>query len=229
MGIINVREDEADAIKAIDLNALRNLIARCIDEEQGAAIRSLMLDNCGPYIYAKLRSFEQDLASYAKAKAPKKRAETECDVRKAGRDLEYAVAQMRARVATEEQEGKLFFVEDRIVPPSLISQHLRVLVSYRWRASAEEDWKYGSVTFLHDVVFHGKYPASEAARKPSTARQRRDRDDELYRQWEYLRDLGLQAVRDHLRREGSGAGIPKTVQAKPDPHTQSLNNFSAKF
>lgn len=227
--MINIPSDEASAIKAIDSDALGGLLDRCINEGQASGLRSLNLASCGPYISAQLRAFERALSNHAKAKAAKKRAETEYDARKAGRDLEHAVGQMKARVATEAQEGQLFFVEDRIVPPALIGQHLSVRVSYRWREHVDHDWTYGSVTFVHDVVFQPDYTAPALVRKPSAAQQRRDREDELYRTWEYLRDLGLHEVRDHFRRGQSGSTIPEKVQAKADPHTHHLNNFSAKF
>jgi hypothetical protein len=229
MGDLNVPRAEADAIKAIDSDALGKLIGQCIYEEQTSAVRRLGLESCGPYISAKLRSFERALANHAKAKAAKKRAETEYDVRKAGRDMECAVQEMKARVAKEEQEGLLFYVDDHVAPPVLISQHLSVRISYRWRTSVDQDWKYGSVTFSHDVAFQRDYLAPVPTRKPSAAQQRRDREEDLYRQWNYLKMLGLGEVRDHFRRGGSGALIPETVQAKVDPHTHLMNNFSSRF
>lgn len=229
MGILNVPQDEADAIKAVDSVALEGMIDRCIDAEHPTAIRSLGLRNCGPYISTRLHAFELSLADHAKAKAAKKRTVTEYDVRKAGRYLAHAVQEMKHRVASEEQERKLFFVEDQIAGPALISQHLSVTVRYRWRVSMDQEWQYGSVKFSHEVKFHRDYSVPVPARKPSAAQQRRDREAELYRQWEYLRDLGLQQVRDHFRRGESGATIPEEVQAKVDPHTHHLNNFSARF
>lgn len=229
MGILNVPRDEGDAIKAVDSVALEGVIDRCIDAEHPTAIRSLGLRSCGPYISTKLHAFELRLSDHAKAKAAKKREETEYDARKAGRDLAHAVQQMKQRVATEEQEGKLFFVEDRLAAPALISPHLAVTISYRWRERVDQEWEYGSVKFSHEVEFHRDYSVPVPARKPSAAQQRRDREAELRRQWEFLRDLGLQQVRDHFRRGGSGAAIPEEVQAKVDPHTHHLTNFSARF
>lgn len=229
MGILNVPRDEADAIKAVDSAVLKGVIDRCLADEHPTAIRSLGLRGCGPYISTKLHAFELSLSDDAKAKAAKRRAETEYDARKAGRDLAHAVQQMKQRVATEEQEGKLFFVEDRLAPPTLISPHLDVTISYRWRESMDQEWQYGSVRFSHVVEFHRDYSVPAPARKPSAAQQRRDRDAELYRQWEHLRDLGLQQVREHFRRGESGATIPEEVEAKVDPRTHHLNNSSARF
>lgn len=229
MGIINVPQHEASAIKAVDSDALVKLIDRCIDEERAAALGDFRLGSCGPYISNNLRAFERDLAKYASAKSAKKREETEYDVRKAGRDLKFAVDQMKARVATEELEAQRFRVNDHVFPPGLISQNLRVVVSYSWCEGTDQNWKHGSVTFVHDVVFQRDYLAPFPKRKPSAAQQKRDLEDKLHREWEHLRDLGLQAVRDHFRRGGSGAAIPAEVRAKPDPHSHHLNNFSADF
>lgn len=229
MGDLNVPRTEADAIKTIDSSALDRLVDQCICEGQATALRALCLDNCGLYISAKLGAFECALANHAKARAATKRAETEYSVRKAGRDLEHAVQEMKARVATQEQESQLFFVDDHIAPPAVISTRLSVTVSFQWRESAEMDWKYGRVTFLHNVVFLPDYLTPAPKRKPSVAQQRRDREDELYRQWEHLRSLALQEVRDHFRRGGGGSAIPESVQARTDPHTHGLNNLSARF
>lgn len=229
MGIINIPRQEAEAIKSIDSDALRALIDRCVEEKRATAIYTLRLSSCGPYVSNKLRAFERDLAMHAAAKSPKKREETEYDVRKAARDLEFAVGQMQARVATEEQEAHLFRIDDQIQPPGLISKNLRVVVRYGWRESVDQDWKRGSVTFLHDVVFQHDYTTPVPKRKPSAAQQRRDLEGKLFEMWERLRDLGLQAVRDHFRRGGSGADIPAEVRAKPDSHSHHLNNFSARF
>lgn len=229
MGDLNVPRAEADAIKAVDSSALSKSIDQCIYERQVTAVRALWLDNCGLYVSTKLRAFERALASHAKAKAATKRTETEYSARKAGRDLEHALQEMKARVATEEQESQLFFVDDHIAPPGLISSRLSVTVTYQWRERVVMDWKYGRVTFLHNVVFRPDYLPPAPKLKPSAAQQKRDREDELYRTWEYLRGLGLQAVRDHFRRGGSGSAIPEAVQAKTDSHTQGLNNFSARF
>lgn len=229
MGELNVPCAEADALKAIDISSLSNLIDQCTREERWSPIRALRLDNCGPYVASRLRAFEQALSAHAAAKAAKKRAQTGYDVRKAGSDLEHAVRQMKDCVATEEREGQLFFVDDHVVPPFRFSEQLSVRVSYRWRENVEAEWKYGIVTFSHTFAVRQDYLVQAPARKPSAAKQERDRQEALCQQWELLGSLGLQAVRDHFRGGGSGAAIPVAVHAKTDSHTQGLNNFSARF
>lgn len=229
MGDLNVPRSEAEALKAIDTDVLSHLIDQCIREEKSSAVGALRLDGCGPYVASRLRAFVDALAVHQRAKSAKKRAETEYDLRSAGNDLMHAVHQMRHRVATEEQESQLFYVEDHVMPPSRFSEQLTVRISYRWRASVADPWVYGSIVFSHTVVPRPHCMQPTPARKPSAAKMERDREDHLYGQWEYLKGLGLQSVRDHFRRGGNVTAIPQTVQAKADPYTQGLNNFSAQF
>lgn len=229
MGDLYVPRTDAEVLKAIDTDVLSDLVDHCIREERRSAVRALRLGGCGPYVSSRLRAFEDALAAHQKAKSAKKRAETEYDLRSAGSNLTHAVHQMKHRVATEEQESQLFYVDDHVMTPTRFSEQLTVRISYRWRASVADPWVYGSIVFSHTVVPRPVYMLPTPARKPSTATMERDRQDHLYGQWEYLKGLSLQSVRDHFRRGGSGAAIPQTVQAKVDSHTQGLNNFSAQF
>ena len=219
----------AGALKAIDVSLLSKLIDQCINDEQFLHLRTLQLENCGPYVMSRARGFEQALAEHKKAKSSKKRAETAYSVRKAGSDLSFAVQQMIDRVATEEREGQLFHVDDNVMPPLSFSKKLSVSIRYQWRASVVDQWNLGCIVFSHEVVSSPYSLLLAPGRKSSAAKQERDRQDDLYRDWEYLKSLGLQAVRDHFRRGGSGAAIPQRVQAKIDSHTKGLNNFSADF
>lgn len=229
MGELNVPRAAADALKAIDVNLLNELIDQCVRCEQSFPIRALRLDSCGLYVSSKQQVFERALADLRSAKSAKKLAETAYDARKAGGDLLHAVQQMKERVVMEEREGLLFYVEDNVMQPLGFSENLTVRLSFRWRTTVEDRWTSGDIVFSHKVESRPNYLLAVPARKPSAARQERDRQEALCRTWEYLRDLGLQSVRDHFRRGGSGASIPQTFQAKPDSHSQGLNNFSAQF
>jgi|SRR3990167_819844 len=229
MGDLNVPRSEAQALKAIDADVLTDLVDQCIRDERSSAIRGLRLDGCGPYVASRFRAFEGALAAHHKAKSAKKRAETAYDLRSAGSDLTHAVQQMKHRVATEEQESQLFYVDDNVMVPSRFSEQLTVRISYQWRASASDSWSYGSIVFSHTDQPRSQYLLPTRARKPSAAQKERTRQDHLYGQWEYLKGLSLQSVRDHFRRGGSGAEIPQEFQAKTDSHSQGLNNFSADF
>lgn len=229
MGTLNVPQAETAALKSIDSRHLSSLVAQCVHDEHGSCLRDLRLSECGPFVGSRLYAFERALANYAAAKSAKKRDSTGQDAYKAGGDLENAVEQMKYRVATEEQERDRFFVDDQVMAPFSLHEDLRVHVNFRWRDGIEADWHYGSTTFSHTYVAPPDYRQRTLARKPSAARQARDRQDELYREWEYLKGLGLQAIRDHFRKGSGGAAIPKSVQARRDPHTGRLNNFSVQF
>ena len=229
MGDLYVPRTDAEVLKAIDTDVLRNLVDQCIREERPSAVRTLRLDGCGPYVSSRLRAFEDAIAAHQKAKSAKKRSTNEHALRSAGSNLADSVHQMKHRVATEEQESQLFYVDDNVMVPSRFSEQLTVRISYQWRASASDPWSYGSIVFSHTDQPRSEYLLPTAARKPSAAQKERNRQDHLYGQWEYLKGLGLQSVRDHFRRGGSGAAIPQTLQAKTDPHSQRLNNFSAQF
>ena len=229
MGEINIPRDEQEALRAVEYDVLNQLIDQCLREERSSTLRPLRLGNCGPYIASKVRAFEKALDTYGKAKAEKKRTETRYDALSAGRDLENAVLLVKQRMATEEEEGQRFHVDDLIMPPHRFGKRMSVRVSYRWRPSAADPWAYGDITISHDVDMRPDYTLPPPKRKPSAARQAKERQETLYREWEHLKSLALHSVRDFFRSGGNGAEIPKALQAKPDAHTRGLNNFSAKF
>ena len=171
MGDLYVPRTDAEVLKAIDTDVLRNLVDQCIREERPSAVRTLRLDGCGPYVSSRLRAFEDAIAAHQKAKSAKKRSTTEYDLRSAGSDLTHAVHQMKHRVATEEQESQLFYVDDNVMVPSRFSEQLTVRISYQWRASASDPWSYGSIVFSHTDQPRSEYLLPTAARKPSAAQK----------------------------------------------------------
>jgi len=229
MGEINISRGEQDALRAVDTDVLDRLIEQCLSEERPYALRILRLEGCGLYVASRLREYEKALEEHCKAKAAKKRAETEYRVRRSGSDLAHAVQQMKHRVETEEKEGQLFYVEDQIMQPYRLSERITVRVSYRWRRAIEEEWVNGSITFSHDVDSRPDYTMPLPKRKPSAVKQEQDRQDRLYRECEHLTRLGLHSVREYFRACGNGAAIPQTFQAKVDPYSRRLDNFSAQF
>lgn len=136
---------------------------------------------------------------------------------------------MKNRIEIEEKQGATFFVDEYVRPPVLISNRIQVRISYRWRLRVEDDWTYGHVTFVHEAEFRPDYTSPQPKREPSATQQLRLRNDRLFEEWEQLKTLGLQAVRDHFCSGSSGSLIPNEVRAKADPHTGKLNNHSAKF
>jgi len=225
MSEINLPRGVRDALKSIDADVLDRLIAQCLREERSDALRILRLENCGEYVASRLREYERTLREHGQAKAAKKRSETS----RAGDELANAVRQMKHRIEREENEEAFFRVEDQIMPPSRLSERISVRVSYRWRRTIEDEWKSGSITFSHVVDSRPDYTKPQPTRKPSAAKVEQERQDRLYREWDYLRQLGLGSVKDYFRAGGDGAAIPETFHAKADSYTRGLNNFSADF
>ncbi|EPD42318.1 MULTISPECIES: hypothetical protein [Delftia] len=229
MGEINIPRAEHDALRVVECDVLDQLVDQCVREERPSVLRPLQLESCGPYVASKLRAFDKAMDTYGKAKAEKKRAETRYDALSAGRDLVHAVLLMKQRMATEEEEGERFYVDDLVLPPPRFGEKMSVRVSYRWRPSAVDPWAYGDITMSHDVDTRPDYSLPPPKRKPSAAGQAQQRQETLYREWEHLKSLALHSIRDYFRNGGNGAEIPKVFQVKPDAHTRGLNNFSAKF
>lgn len=229
MGEINIPHDQQVAIAAIDAGELDGLIEQAIREERLDDLHRFALANCGSYIATKLHSFDRSLAKHREAKARRKRAETGDALRRAGHDLSFAVGAMKRRLETEQKEAQLFIVDDQIVPPDRFSKHLSVRVRYRWRRTVDDEWKFGSITFVHDVELRPDYAALAPKRKPSAAKQEQDLQNRLYQTWEHLMRGGLYSVRDYFRESGDGDKIPDTFQATVDSHSRGLNNYSTQF
>lgn len=226
---LNLSVDQQAAIGAIDADVMHRLVGQCLDDRSIASLRSLPLERCGPYVWAKLRAFEQALADDRAAKAPNKQAEAAAHARRAGGALSDALGQMRHRLEVEQREAQRFHVEDQILPPSQFDEDLSVRISYRWRPAIDAEWVYGGITFVHQVDTRPDYAQPLPKRKPSARQQERDRQDRLYREWEHLMRLGLQSMREFFRSGGDAAAIPATFRAQPDARSRGLNNFSANF
>ena len=229
MGEINVPTEEQNALMAIDPARLAKLIEQCLDHRQADPLRVLQLERCGEYVGSKLYWFQESLSAYSTAKAARKVAETERDASRDGRDLERAVREMQYRVEKERQEGQLFYIDDLIGPPSRFSERVEVRVTYRWRPTIEAGWQYGDITFIHDVDLRPDYSRPLPKRKPSAAQQERDKQGKLFHEWDHLRRLGLQSLKEFFQSGGTAMSVPESFQAKADSRTRGLNNFSAKF
>lgn len=229
MGEINIPGDQQVAIAAIDASELDRLIEQAIREERSGDLHRLALANCGSYIATKLHSFDRALAKHRAAKAARKRAETGDALRRAGHDLSFAVGAMKQRLESEQKEAQLFIVDDQIMPPHRFGKHLSVRVSYRWRRTVDDDWRFGSITFVHDVDLRPDYTRPAPKRKPSAAKQEQDLQNTLYQTWEHLMRGALYSVRDYFRQGGDGNKIPDTFQATVDSHSRRLNNYSTQF
>ncbi|NZA25401.1 hypothetical protein H0E84_03320 [Luteimonas sp. SJ-92] len=229
MGELYLSRDERDAIDAIDPRDLDARIEQCLHRGYMTAVRALPLGRCGLYVITRLQAYENAVADYAKAKAPKKRADTESRARRAGSDLAFAVRQMKDRLETERREEQLFYIDDLIPPPHRFSERLTVSVSYRWRPTVEAEWVHGRITFSHDADLRPDYIEPRPKRKPSAAKLERERQDKLYGIWDHLKQLSLWSVRDFFKQGGNAAEIPQSFQVRTDSYSRDLNNHSAKF
>src|SRR3546814_4468533 len=141
----------------MDAREWDRLMEQAIREARSSDLHRLALANCGSYIATKLHSFDRAVAKHREAKAQRKRAETGDALRRAGRDLSFAVGAMKQRLETEQKEEQLFIVDDQIMPPHRLSKHLSVRVSYRWRRTVDDEWAFGSITFVNDVDLRPDY------------------------------------------------------------------------
>lgn len=229
MGEINIPRDQQTAITAIDARELDRLIDQAIREERSGELHRLPLAACGSHIGTKLHSFDRALAKHREAKAPRKRAETGDALRRAGHDLSFAVGAMKQRLETEQKDAQFFIVDDQIVPPYRFTTQMSVRVSYRWRRTIEDEWQWGSITFVHHHDPRPNYAEPVPTRKPSAAKQEQELQNRLYQTWEHLMRGALYSVRDYFRDGGDGAKIPETFQVTVDSYSRDLNNYSTQF
>ncbi|MDO9413559.1 MAG: hypothetical protein Q7T81_13390 [Pseudolabrys sp.] len=229
MGEISIPSDEQAALAIIDARELDGLIDQAIRDEQFSGLRALPLAKCGLYVATSLQYFERALAKHREAKAARKREETGDAFRRAGRELSFAVRAMQRRMEAEQQEAQFFVVDDRILHPLHLSRCLSVRVNYKWRPTTNDEWKHGSITFVHEVDLRPDYSTPAPKRKPSAAKREQNLQNRLYQDWGHLMKGALYAVRDYFREGRSGDEIPDSFKAIVDPHSRVLNNFSTRF
>ena len=229
MSPLYLSQHEKEALKAVNIRALEQLVDQGLWDGRATALYDLHLSSCGPYVAERMRRFERDLAEYAKSKAAKKRAETRTRAWSTGHDLLHAVRDMIRRMEEEEKETQLFRIDDMIRSPYRFSEHLELRVNYQWRPTIDDQWRFGTITFTHNVDMRPDYTLPQPKRKPSAAKVEQEHQETLYRHWEHLRMLAVHAVREFLKSSGDGTAIPQTFQAKPAARDRYLNNFSCDF
>lgn len=224
MGDLNVPRSERENLKSLETILLNRRVERCIDERSPTSLRELRLESCGVFVGSRLRAFERALSAYAAAKAPGKLSRTERDAWRAASDLTSAVEQMKHRVAAEEKDDQFFHIDDEINSPMRFSSHLTVAVSYRWRTTPADEWRYNTITFAHDV----ENRFSLAKGRKSVMKQEEDRQEVLLHTWDHLKRSSLDSVREFFRAGGRGDEIPHTFRAVVNAYGD-LDNFSTKF
>lgn len=228
MGLINIPREEQEALLALDMDRICELVATALRQDGVGDLRPL-LTHCGPYISSKLYAFEQALARHREARAPNRLETTSRDRHEAALDLKHAIWSRRDQVEADRKDAELFFVEDNIWPPTRLGKHLSVRVNYRWRRSTEDAWRHGSILFSHDYDPRPDYPFASTARKLSATKQAQELQKELHLTWDYFKLGALCSVRDFFKAGRDGAEIPDAFEALADPHTRRLNNFSTDF
>lgn len=229
MSILYLPPHEMTAIKAIDIREVERRVSQALDEGRPSALYELQLSGSGSHIASHLHRYERDLAYYAKAKAATKRSETRSRAWSSGHDLVYAIRDMKQRVEEQEREVQLLWTDDQISPPYRFANRVEVRVGYQWRATVDDAWGFGAITFFHNVDMRPDYTRPQPARKPSAAKLEEQRQETLSGHWDHLRLLALHSVREFLKAGGDGSTIPKEFEAKPGQADRYLNNFSCNF
>jgi hypothetical protein len=229
MGDVYLPQHIKDAVKAVDMRELEELVDQALWMQRASPLYALHLSNCGSYVADRLRRFERELEGLAEAKAARKREEMKARAWSAGSDLRWAIRDVLHRIEEEEKELRLCRVDDVITPPLRPSERIQVRVGYQWRRSEDDEWTYGSITFIQEVDMRPDYLAPAPKRKAGAAKLREEREETLVRHWEDLVRHGLHSVREYLKAGGDGNAIPKSFGVEPDPYSRWLSNFSCRF
>ncbi len=231
MTTLYLSEREKAAVRAIDQRKLDELIDEALSRETISGIYGLGLSECGPYVGSEMRAFERALADYAKAKAPKKRADLRGIAWLAGCDLGSAVRATVERARKEDNERALLRVDDMIRSPLRFSEHMEIMVNFDWRSKPGDTLNFGSITFVYDVPERYDYTPlrDRPKRKPSAAKVEAERQGKLYREWEHFRVLAIHAVHEFLQKGGDPRTIPERFVVTLSLRDRYLNNFSCDF
>jgi hypothetical protein len=208
MGEINIPRDQQTAITAIDARELDRLIDQAIREERSGELHRLLSRPAAP---TSEQSSIPSTGRWRNTARPRRResGRKRDALRRAGHDLSFAVGAMKQRLETEQKDAQLFIVDDQIVPPYRFTTQMSVRVSYRWRRTIEDEWQWGSITFVHHHDPRPNYAVPVSTRKPSAAKQEQELQNRLYQTWEHLMRGALYSVRDYFRDGGDGAKIQR--------------------
>lgn len=223
MSYFDISPSERKALKAIDESELEKCIDKCQYEEQTYYLQDFRLYDCGPYVTQQLLCFENAVTALRASKSAKKREAARYTVQKAARDLTAAFLQMRAGVSEVEAEEITFSVDEQNFPPTTFSERLSVRISYSWRIDQNADWQFGNITFSYLAKDKPDYFSFVPALKVRAARQKQEKQENLYRDWQYLKAICKESVHNFLKEGRDGSLIPKNFTVK------NLNNFGANF
>jgi hypothetical protein len=231
MSALYLSEHEKTALRAVDLRKLEELVDEALAREHITALYGLQLSECGEYVGNQMRAFGRALDEYSKSKAAKKREDLRGRAWLAARDVASAVREMLERADKEDSERKLFSIDDMIRSPYRFSDHIEIRVNFDWRAKLEDPLNFGSITFVYDVDTRPDYmlPIHQPKRKPTAAKVEDEQQKKLYREWDHLRMLAINAVREFLQKGGDAATIPERFVVTTSARDRYLNNFSCDF
>lgn len=231
MSTLYLTEREKAAARAVDQRRLDELVDEALYSGISLGLYGLHLFECGGSVDHEVRAFERALLDYAKAKAPRKREELRCRAWLAGRQVGAAVRAMIDRADKEDKERALFTVDDLVYSPSRFTEHMEIRINFDWRAESGGSANRRSITFVYDVPERYDYTPmrDRPKRKPSAAKVEAERQDKLYREWEHLRVLAIQAVHEFLQKGGDPSTIPERFAVTLSSRDRYLNNFSCDF
>lgn len=229
MGDLNFSKCEIDALNGIDARALDAAISQCLENRSILALSPFRLSSCGSYVARKAIEFDSALRAFAAAKAPKKRDSTGATAYRAGSSLSSALRVTQEALEKEVQDGERFRVSDDVIIPMSFRTDMSVRVCYQWRASPSDVWTHGSILFTHTVVRRMDYSYLSPKRRSSAAVEARKQQEELYTEWNQLKNLALWSVRDFFRSGGIAGDVPAVFPVVLDDHSRQLNNYSANF
>lgn len=133
------------------------------------------------------------------------------------------------RARQEDEDRKLFVVNELIDQPFTLREEMSVWVSFSWRRSEEDPWSFGRIVFKHRYQPRISIDDAKRARKRSATQRRDDLEEALEREWAHLLTGALYAVRDYFRQGGDGQKIPEEFKVVTDRYTGALDNFSCRF
>lgn len=222
-------ESEKIALYSVDGHEHWKAIANAVDHQDMRYLSHLSLDRCGPAVAGRRDELAISIAKLRESQSSLTRRRRRVDVDRAARALSFVLNALIERARKEDEDRKLFVVNHLVDPPLALREEMSVWVSFSWRRSEEDQWSYGHIVFKHRYRPRISVDDAKRARKRSAAQREDDLEAALEREWTYLRDGALYAVRDYLRQGGDGQKIPEEFKVVTDRYTGALDNFSCKF
>ena len=224
---INLTNREVEAIEAIVESDLKEAIDGAIDDEASNRLRKFNLGACGELLISQEGRFESDISYMRQWKSTSKKAEARLRAERSGRNVRYAVADMKRRVVDEARQKTKFFIDDCAVITWRNDENIRTKISFDWLDISSGERKRGDITFLWRVEEDIQLKMLTRG-KPRRAREKAEEDrlDEACRSLQFH---ALLSLREFLAEGGSGDEVPKHFKVNLSPGAKHLNNYSCNF